>query len=712
MSLFSSHWYRVADLRPCLRSHVQITRHLYRGQTWYVLDDPSAGRQHRFSRNAHFLIGLMNGRKTVQEIWDMAVESLGDEAPSQDEVIGLLGRLHNVDVLQSGIPVDQAEMSHRRTRRRGRWLTGLKNPFALRFPLVDPDRFLVRWLPLVRPLAGRAGMLLWLAVVATAALLALLHWPELTRNLADRVLRPENLVALWLVYPLVKLLHELAHGFVTRLHGGEVHEMGVMLLAFIPIPYVVASSSAAFPDKRRRMAVAAAGIAAELFVASLALFVWLAVGPGWVSAIAFNVLLVGGVSTLLFNGNPLLRYDGYYVLADWLEIPNLAHRSTSYLGYLLQRYLFGLDQAMSPASAPGERRWFVLYGVASFCYRMFTLAMVALFVSGRFFTLGLVIALWGLVQLVVLPAGRQVWRLWSLLREADRQGRFLTCSTAAAVLIALLLFVLPAPLRTRTEGVVSLAEQSMVRAGADCFVRDLLARDGDRVQRGKVLLACEDPYLEAEVRVLAANLEEARARHQAQPLQARNEREILAREISAAEAELARAEERQSELSVRSPNSGVLILPGADQLPGRFVRQGELLGYVRSTAPSLVRAVVSQADIALVRERTRQVELRLAGSPATVHIAAVARETPAAVDTLPSAVLGTTGGGRIVVDPADPEGRRALSRLFQVEIGLELAGERVRIGERVHVLFDHGYEPLGRQWFRALHQLFLRRFHA
>ena len=113
-----------------------------------------------------------------------------------------------------------------------------------------------------------------------------------------------------------------------------------------------------------------------------------------------------------------------------------------------------------------------------------------------------------------------------------------------------------------------------------------------------------------------------------------------------------------------------------------------------------------------MRERTRQVELRLAGSPATVHIAAVARETPAAVDILPSAVLGTTGGGRIVVDPADPEGRRALSRLFQVEIGLELAGERVRIGERVHVLFDHGYEPLGRQWFRALHQLFLRRFHA
>ena len=712
MSLFSSYWYRVADLKPCLRSHVQITRHSYRGQTWYVLQDPSTGRQHRFSMNAHFIIGLMNGHKTVQEIWDLAVESLGDEAPSQDEVIGLLGRLHNVDVLQSGIPADQAEMSHRRTRRRGRWLSGLKNPFALRFPLVDPDRFLVRWLPLVRPLAGRAGLLLWLLVVGTAAVLAMLHWPELTHNLADRVFQPGNLFVLWLVYPLVKLLHELAHGFATRLWGGEVHEVGVMLLAFIPIPYVVASSSAAFPDKRKRMAVAAAGIGVELFIASLALFLWLGVESGRVSAIAFNILLVGGVSTLLFNGNPLLRYDGYFILADWLEIPNLAHRSTSYLGYLLQRYLFGMERALSPVSAPGERRWFVLYGVAGFLYRLFTLAMIALFVSGRFFSLGLLIALWGLVMLVVFPAVRQVWRLWGNLTEGSQQRRFLNCMATAATAVALLLFVLPVPLRTRTEGVVSLAEHSRVRAGADCFVRDLLAGDGAAVQRGEPLLACEDPYLEAEVRVLTANLEEARARYLAEPLQARNEREILAREIGAAEDALARAQERKAELTVRSPNSGVLVLPAADRLPGRYLRQGELLGYVRSAAPSLVQAVVSQADIALVRERTRRVELRLAGSPATVHTTAIDRQTPAAVDALPSPVLGTTGGGRIVVDPADPEGRRTLSRLFQVEISLPLTSDRVRIGERAHVLFDHGYEPLGRQWFRSVRQLFLRRFHA
>ena len=122
------------------------------------------------------------------------------------------------------------------------------------------------------------------------------------------------------------------------------------------------------------MTVAAAGMAVELFVAALALFLWLNVESGRVSAIAYNVMLIGGVSTLLFNGNPLLRYDGYYVLADWIEIPNLAQRSTRYLGYLLQHYILGVDDAVSPVTAPGERAWFICYGIASFCYRLFILA--------------------------------------------------------------------------------------------------------------------------------------------------------------------------------------------------------------------------------------------------------------------------------------------------------------------------------------------------
>ena len=398
MSLYSTYWYRVADIKPQLRSHTRLYRHIYRGQTWYVLQDPSSNRQHRFNKIAYFIIGLMDGERTVAEIWNAATEALEDEAPTQDEIIQLLGQLHSADVMQSDIPPDTDELFQRQEKHRGKWKQRLTNPFALRFPLVDPDRFLVRWMHLVKPFIGRIGFLIWLLIVGSAVILAARNWPELTRNMADRILKPENLLILWLVYPVVKLLHELAHAFATRIWGGEVHEMGIMLLALTPIPYVEASASATFPDKRRRMAVAAAGMAIELLVASLALFLWLSIESGRVSTIAYNVMLIGGVSTLLFNGNPLLRFDGYYILADWIEIPNLAQRSTRYLGYLLQRYLFGIEEASSPVTVDGERPWFIIYGIAAFFYRLFVLAALALFVSSKFFFVGVLIALWALVH--------------------------------------------------------------------------------------------------------------------------------------------------------------------------------------------------------------------------------------------------------------------------------------------------------------------------
>lgn len=712
MSLYSAYWYRVSGLKPRLHSHVRLYRHVYRGRNWYVLLDPSSSRQHRFNRAAYALIGLMDGRRTVEEIWNAAVAALGDEAPTQDETIRLLGQLHAADVLQSDMPPDALEIFERQERQKGRWRQRLTNPFALRFPILDPDRFLVRWMPLVTPLAGRAGFLLWLLVVGSAAVLTAFHWPELTRNMADRVLKPENLLLLWLIYPLVKLLHELGHAFATRIWGGEVHEMGIMLLVFAPIPYVDASASAAFPDKRRRMAVAAAGMGVELFIASLALFLWLNIESGRISAIAYNVMLIGGVSTLLFNGNPLLRFDGYYVLADLIEIPNLAQRSIHYLGYLLQRYLFGIAEAVSPVTAPGEQLWLFGYGIASFCYRLVILAALALSVSSSFFFAGILIALWAVSTQILLPVAVHGYRFYHSIAGRRHRTRFIAASLAAGALAAILLFAVPAPLRTRAEGVVSLPEHSRVRAGTDCFISEILVQDGTMVGSGDPLIRCEDPYIEAESRVLEADLAGARARHSAEPMQARVQREILKEEVTSVEAALTRVRERMDELIVHSPNRGRFVLPEAQNLIGRFVKQGELLGYIMGASEPTVIVVVNQADIALLRERTGKVELRLAGRLDVPLTAMIDREVPAASENLPSPVLGTTGGGSIPVDPADPEGLQTLKNTFQFEIKLPIGPEQVRIGERVYARLDHGSEPLALQWYRSLRQLFLRRFHV
>lgn len=712
MSLYSNYWYRVAGIKPSLRSHVRLNRHIYRGQNWYVLQDPSSSRQHRFNKSAYTIIGMMDGKKTVQQIWDAAISMLGDEAPTQDEVIRLLGQLHFTDVLQGDISPDMQEVLDRRDKQRGKWKQRLMNPFALRFPLLDPDQFLVKWMGLVKPFFGRMGVLLWFLVVGSAVILAILNWPELTRDMADRVLTPKNMLLLWLVYPAVKLLHELGHAFATRIWGGEVHEMGIMLLAFTPIPYVEASASAAFPDKRKRMAVAAAGMAVELFVAALALFLWLNIESGRVSAIAYNVMLIGGVSTLLFNGNPLLRFDGYYVLADWIETPNLGGRSIRYLGYLLKHHLFGIEEATSPVTAPGERAWFVCYGIASFFYRLFVLAALTLFVSSKFFFVGVLIAFWAIYTQIILPVVRNCSMFYNSTGGRQKRTRFIMASLAIVFTVAVMLFVIPASLKTSAQGFVSLPELSRVRAGTTCFISEVLGQDGTMVDAGNSLLRCEDPFLESEVRVLEANLAESEAKYKAEPLQSRAQREILKEEIASVSADLARALERRHELTIRSPSKGLLVLHEARNLPGRFVEQGTLLGYIMGTSESTVVVVVKQSDVALVRERTRSVKLRRAGNLDTPLTVTIDRAIPAASDLLPSPILGSTGGGNIPVNPSDPKGRQTLTQTFQFEIKLAIDQNNIRVGERIYALFDHGYEPLALQWYRSLRQLFLREFHV
>ncbi len=321
--LQSQHWYRVAGLKPVLGSHGKFHRHIYRGNVWYVLRDETSGRTHRFTPIAHDFIARMNGQRTVAEIWSLTENAPDDEALTQDEVLELLGKLHAADLLIADITPDSQELLQRyRSQERKKWKTKLGSPLSIRIPLLDPDRFLERTLAWVSPLFTRTGLTAWLAVVATAVVLAVSHWSELTENLTDRVLTPENLFLLWLSYPVIKLLHELGHGYAAKHWGGEVHEMGIMFLVLLPLPYVDASSASAFPDRRKRAFVGAAGMVVEMFLASVALFVWLNVEPGLLRTLAFNVMFIGGVSTLLFNGNPLLRFDGYYVLADVIDIPN------------------------------------------------------------------------------------------------------------------------------------------------------------------------------------------------------------------------------------------------------------------------------------------------------------------------------------------------------------------------------------------------------
>ena len=712
-SLFSTYWYRVANLKPALRDSAKISRHIYRGQPWYVLRNSLTGRSNRFNMAAYALIGQMDGQRTIEELWENSDSRPDAAAPTQDEIILLLGRLHDADLIQNDILPSTVEILRQAQGEPSTsWQQRISNPFSLRFPLCDPDRFLKRWAFLTAPLFNCMTLLIWLLVVFGALIASTTHWPELSSRLANQLVIPSNLLLMWLIYPVVKTLHELGHAFAVKIWGGEVHELGIMLLALIPIPYVDATTAASFSKKRHRIAVAAMGMMVELFIAALALFVWLNVEPGLISNIAFNVILIAGLSTLLFNGNPLLRYDGYYMLADMVEIPNLSQRSKRYFGYLVQRYLLKIKTALSPVTAHGEKGWFILYAPLSSCYRIMVLLGLVWLVSDHFFFIGILIALWGVASLMILPVVRALYSFLSSPAARKQRTRLLVNSTATILGLILLVGVFPMPLWTTTQGVVWLPEQSTVRAGTACEVIEVLAENGQSVGKNMPLLQGANPFLKAQMEIYTAQLQELYANYNAHPLHDRVERKMLQVEISRLQDDLNQTRQMRDKMEVFSPSQGNFILIDHQNLTGRFVEQGELLGYIIGEHRPTVRAVINQTDIGMIREQVTAIEVRLAAQPRLTLKAEIERITPAASLKLPSPVLGTLGGGIIAIDPSDNEGLSALESVFQVELSLPENAETPHIGGRVYVRFEHGSMPLAMQWYRSLCQLFLRKFYV
>ena len=701
-SLFSPLWFRIADRHPQLRSDVQVQRQYVRGELWYVLVNTADAVHYRINERAYQLIGRCDGRRSLQAIWDAMLEELRDAAPTQDEVIRILGQIEGQGLLFYDVSPD-AESLQRRLDERNR--RGFINPFALRIPLGDPTLLLrkLEWLSplLFNPLV----MFLWAATTLVALSVTASNWTALHAHAVAWMPTSRYLGLAFVAFPVIKALHELGHALAVRRWGGGVHEAGFSLFALVPAPYVNASAASAFRSRFKRVIVSAAGIMVELFLAALALAIWLNVQPGLLSDLAFVTMFIAGVSTLLFNGNPLLTFDGYYVLCDALDLPNLGPRSREWWTGLLRR-LIARENVAGLHPARGELKWLLLYAPLSLGYRFFISGLMIFWVGSHSFLLGALAGLIIAFILIVKPGWSAIARLAGLPAGHTRR-RAVGIAGAITAVVLLALCAIPLPYQTVASAVVWPPEQARVRPGTDGFIADILVREGETVAAGDLLLRLEDPTLYVERARLLSLIERLQSNGYSalldDPVQSQNSEQ----ELDRTNGDLQRIEQRIASLDVRAQADGTLVMPRQQDLPGTLVRQGDTIGYVLAGGNIGVRAAVPEYDAALVHDHTRSAEVFLVEGQALPANAELVRDLPATTHTLPSAALGDRGGGPYVTDPADKEGLRSLEPVVIVDLMLP-STELQRLGGRAWVRFEHDAEPVASRWMRRMRQLLLK----
>ena len=529
------------------------------------------------------------------------------------------------------------------------------------------------------------------------------------------MLDPANLPLLTLCFWIVKAFHELGHAFACKKFGkaegtgGEVHAMGIMLLVFMPLPYVDDTSSWALRKKWRRAFVAAAGMYVELAIAAIAAIVWSRTSEGTTThALAYNVMFIASAATLLFNANPLLRFDGYYILSDLLEIPNLQTRAKQYLYYLVKKFPWGVRNPRNPAHSQGEAAWFFFYGIASSLYRIFISVRILLFIADKLFLVGAGLAISALIGWVLKPMGKFVHYLGTSGELARVRPRAVLTTLAVLAIIITLVGLIPQADYSKVEGIAWPRNQAVIYAETDGFIRTVLEESGSQVTTGQKLLQADNAELYARQKALKAKRDRLQAWWLAAQTSDIASADALAAQVAAVDEQIAKVGEDIESLTIKAPIDGTWIAPGLEQSKGAFMQRGQALGLVANVDDLIIRGTASQRiGITGIHDR---VEIRVKGRPDLEQYGTIERILPAGLETLPSPALGYAAEGSIETDPDDPKGLRPAERIFEIRIKPDSC-ENLLPGQRVIVRIERDEKPLMVKWWRSILQLVQKRFH-
>lgn len=628
-------------------------------KTYYHIEHPSKGKFYRVGYAEYVFLSLLDGTRTVAQALTITARTLGSKALTQArgvEVANWLlehGLAHFADSQSAwappnGCPGGQSGNLFKRI-----------NPFWMKLSLGSPDRILAAILPalgwLLSPWATIAGFLL---IVVGAGCIAS-HWAPFTASAAT-VLSPHNWLWMFVAWACLKVIHELAHGLACKYYRGDVRDTGLIFILLAPMAYVDVTSCWRFPSRWQRIHVAAAGMFAELAVAALAAIAWVYVDSSILHHLLFNIIMMASLSTLLFNANPLMRFDGYYILADLLQIPNLATDGRRAVKNMTARVFFG--ERNQPLQILGIRRWLVCgYGLAATAWRLLICVSLITAASVLFHGAGLILAAIGVVSWFGMPIWKLIVDLQRRLHE--RRPTFIRVSVVGITLVlaftASLLWV-PWPGLMKAPVVVDYSDLSVVRSSASGFIRRVHVVDGQLVKAGDLLVELENDELMAQQNELEITLRQGNVQHRvALGQQQGADAQIELRNLQATEERLSEIRRQSVGLQVRAPVDGRIVARNLKQTLGTYVKEGtEILTVANESRKELILSVGQEEIDAIMPYVSGQTRFRIGSRFA--REGRLDRLEPRASTVLPHPAMSSAVGGSLSVTQQQDNGQTEL----------------------------------------------------
>jgi len=592
--------HRLRDLHQVvvkLRNDLRFTPQTDGGRPYYVVEDTVRSKFYRIGVPEYTFISLLDGKTTIGDAIRLTAAALADDGFGDADAAGICRWLVDANLAHaadSSKPSHLIEAATAARRRKGwQWF----NPIVFRLPLLFPDSLFRRIAPWLAWIYSRPAVLAWCALATMAGYEIRANWGLFVAS-SQRVLTPGNWLWLALCWLGLKLLHETSHGLVCKKYKGAVREMGVLLILFAPIAYVDVTSSWRFRSKWQRIFTATAGMYIELAVAAAAVLFWSHTERGSLNQLCFNIATMASVTTVLFNANPLMRFDGYYILSDLLGIQNLYTSGQQYLRYLGRRYLLGVKTSL-PNWSRAAGAIIRVYGIAAFCWRIVVCAALLLAAAMLFHGAGIVLAVLAAVVWLGLPLFRLAKYL--LRKHPGTQPnrlRFALVTASGVAVGAVVSMNVPWPGAARAPASVEYAPLAVIRTDSAGFVRDVLVRDGQFIEKGQVLAVLANDELKTQLADLDLRIEQSKIRsrqHQKNQEMAVFQVESAAREALEKQRDEVRIQVEQ--LTMRAPNAGSVIGRSLETLRGVYLEEGDKLLEIGSDEQKEIRVSIAQDDL-------------------------------------------------------------------------------------------------------------------